>query len=70
MSVNMKKLLTCKEAREQIRYQGLTVRQWAEERGLSPAVVFEVLGGRKKGNYGESHKAAVLLGIKYGEVAR
>ena len=29
----------------------------------------ELLGGRNKGLFGESHRAAVLLGIKDGEAA-
>lgn len=61
-------LLTRDEARAEIRRQGLSVREWARQRELSPAIVFEVLGGRKKGHFGEAHKAAVLLGIKDGVV--
>ncbi|MEJ5211771.1 MAG: DNA-binding protein [Burkholderiales bacterium] len=53
-------------ALEQIRRRGKTVRAWAQEHGLSERVVWEVLGGRKKGLWGQSHKAAVLLGLKDG----
>ena len=34
-----------------------------------PRHVYDVLGGRNKGLFGESHRAAVLLGIKDGEAA-
>lgn len=63
-----KRLLTREEARESIRAQGLSVRKWAEKNGLKHPIVFEVLGGRKKGLYGDAYKAAVLLGLKEGFV--
>lgn len=68
MDKKHKQLLTRDQARAEIRRQGLTIREWARQRNLNAAIVFEVLGGRKKGNYGEAHKAAVMLGIKDGVV--
>lgn len=58
------KLKSRAEARAALRAQGLTVKEWAEAHNLSPKIVFELLGGRIQGNYGQSHKAAVLLGLK------
>lgn len=68
MDKSHKPLLSRAQAREEIRRQGITIKQWSEERGLNSKIVFEVLSGRKKGYWGESHKAAVLLGIKDGVV--
>ena len=66
--IEPKKLRTRDEAREEIRKRGMTIREWAENNGLTAPIVFEVLGGRKKGRWGQAHKAAVLLGIKDGIV--
>jgi gp16 family phage-associated protein len=62
----MKKLKTPEQARAELRRRGVTVTAFARKHRISRAIVFEVLGGRKKGHYGESHRAAVLLGIKDG----
>lgn len=68
MDKSHKKLKTRAEARNEIRKRGLTIKHWSEKNGLNSKVVFEVLGGRKKGLWGEAHKAAVLLGIKDGVI--
>lgn len=43
---------------------GISVSRWAREMGLSPYAVKDVLLNRTKGVRGQSHKAAVALGIK------
>jgi gp16 family phage-associated protein len=48
--------------------KGVSVRSWAIANGLSPAVVHSLLRGRTTGRIGESHKAAVKLGLKHGEI--
>lgn len=58
------------KARSLINKQGLSSKEWAEKHGLSPSTVYAVLNGQKKCLRGESHRAAVLLGIKEGTVAR
>ncbi len=63
MSTN---IVTREEARAALNRRGITVRQWAKQHDLSERIVHEVLGGRKKGRYGQAHKAAVLLCIKDG----
>ncbi len=59
------------KTREQVivefRRKGITVRQWAREHEVSDRIVYGVLRGEKKGNYGESHRVAVLLGLKDGD---
>lgn len=59
--------ITMQEARELLVRRGQTVSSWARQHGFTPRLVFDVLNGRLHGNYGESHRAAVLLGVKEGE---
>ncbi|PZW46403.1 gp16 family phage-associated protein [Pseudomonas sp. URMO17WK12:I2] len=47
---------------------GLTAKEWAEQNDFTPSTVYAVLNGQKKCLRGVSHRAAVLLGIKAGEV--
>jgi len=63
------RLLTPKEARAKLEEQGLSIARWAKSHGLNPNTVSDLLNGRKKGVRGESHNAAVLLGLKHGKVA-
>ena len=64
-----KKIRTPDEVRREFRHRGISIASWARENGISPRHVYDVLGGRNKGLFGESHRAAVLLGIKDGEGA-
>lgn len=58
----------CSQARERLAKRGISVKQWAKDRNLNPSTVYAVLNGQKKCLRGESHRAAVLLGIKDGVV--
>lgn len=62
------KLLTREEVLADFYRKGISIRGWALKHGLSHASVRGVLSGRLSGRIGESHKAAVLLGIKDGEI--
>lgn len=64
----MNGLKTAKEAKAELTKNGMTVSKWAIKNGLAPSVVYAVLKGALQGNYGEAHKAAVLLGMKKGEI--
>ncbi|NDV20942.1 DNA-binding protein [Pseudodesulfovibrio sp. JC047] len=64
-----KQLLTPDEARAKLDEQGLSIARWAVQHGLNPNTVSDLLNGRKKGVRGESHNAAVLLGLKHGKIA-
>lgn len=57
---------TPKQAKEWLAKQGKTVQEFAREHSLDPFTCYQVLSGKKKGTRGESHRAAVLLGIKEG----
>ncbi|HDS1776254.1 TPA: DNA-binding protein [Pseudomonas putida] len=58
----------CQEARARLARQGISAKEWALKHGLNPSTVYAVLNGQKKCLRGESHRAAVLLGIKAGEI--
>lgn len=56
------------QAREELRRKGIPVTKWAAEHGIEKSIAYAVITGRLKGTYGEAHRAAVLLGLKDGEV--
>ena len=66
--MEQKTLKTREEVLQDFSRKGLSIRGWALANGLSPAVVHGVLKGRYSGRIGESHKAAVKLGLKTGEI--
>jgi len=57
---------TAEEARQWLAYHGVSVAQWARERGFSARLVGQVLAGQKLGVRGQSHDIAVSLGMKAG----
>lgn len=61
-------LRTPEEIRDDFKHKGLSISQWATANGYSTNLVFEVLSGRKKAVRGQSHKIAVALGLKEGEI--
>lgn len=60
---------TPKQIRKEFSSQGASISEWAVENGFNPSQVFNVLAGRNKGRRGKSHRIAVLLGMKDGEIA-
>lgn len=59
---------TADQVRAEFRRKGIAIAIWARKNGLSRSVVYGVLYGRLVGTYGDAHKAAVLLGLKDGEI--
>jgi gp16 family phage-associated protein len=59
---------TPEEVRKDFARKGLSISKWATRNRLNPNTVSDLLNGRKKGVRGESHRAAVLLGLKDGEI--
>lgn len=57
------------QVRDNFYLDGKSVAEWAREHGLRPPVVYDLLSGRTRGTRGNSHKAAVLLGLKKGAAA-
>ncbi|HYG07437.1 MAG TPA: DNA-binding protein [Stenotrophomonas sp.] len=52
------------QARDWLKANGITVSAFAHQIEVNPTVVFDLLRGRSQGNYGDSHKAAIALGLK------
>lgn len=63
-----RKIRTIEEVSAEFSSRGLSVAEWARKHGVRPMAVYDLLQGRSAGKRGESHRAAVLLGIKDGEV--
>ena len=58
-----------KAAREKFfERTGQSIAGWADKNGFGRSLVYAVLNGKKKCIRGESHKIAVLLGIKEGTI--
>lgn len=57
------------QIRAEFQRKGVSIAGWATAHGFNTNLVFEVLAGRKKGVRGQSHKIAVMLGLKEGEIA-
>lgn len=66
--MTMSQLKTREQVKEEFYRKGITVKGWAEKHGFKQHQVVDVL--RKPGpcRYGNSHKIAVLLGIKDGVI--
>lgn len=62
----MTKPLNHTQAKAVLSHAGVSVAQWARERGFSEELVRQILAGRKKCGYGASHNIAVALGMKAG----
>jgi gp16 family phage-associated protein len=52
------------EIRAIFKREGVSVAQWCEAKNVSKATVYSLLAGNCKGNRGEAHRVAVLLGMK------
>lgn len=55
-------------AHAMFRRKGVSVAAWSRANGFNPRLVFEVLSGRKAAHRGASHRIAVMLGIKDGDL--
>jgi gp16 family phage-associated protein len=60
---------TAAQAKAWLEQQGKSVQEFARENSVDPATTYQILSGRKKGRRGESHKVAVLLGMKIGVIS-
>lgn len=61
---------TAKEARQWLSEQGLSITEFARQHALDRMDVADVLRGKRVGNHGKAHDAAVLLGMKHGRVRK
>jgi gp16 family phage-associated protein len=63
-----KTLLTPAEVRAQFIRQGISQAEWARKHGICKALLCNILHGKRRCLRGDSHKIAVLLGLKDGEI--
>jgi gp16 family phage-associated protein len=63
------KLKTPDEVKEMFYKKGISLTEWARTHNIPRHVVSDLLRGKCIGRRGQSHKAAVLLGIKDGNEA-
>jgi gp16 family phage-associated protein len=63
-----KKLKTRQEVLEEFIRKGISISAWARDHGVSRTLVHQILNGNNPCRFGQSHKIAVLLGIKDGEI--
>lgn len=63
-----RQLRTPAEVRAEFRRVGKSMASWAREHGVHKQTVYQVLAGSRKGERGDVHKVAVLLGIKDGVI--
>lgn len=68
MSKKRNSARAAEEVRGDFLRKGISISAWAKQHKLSRSLVHAVLSGRLTGRFGKSHKAAVLLGIKDGEI--
>jgi len=59
---------TTDEVRQELARRGIAINEWAREMGFSPGLVHQVLAGRLRCTRGQSHKVAVMLGLKKGVI--
>jgi gp16 family phage-associated protein len=63
-----KALLTTKQVRGYLAFRGWTIDAFARVHGFKPQQVEDVLRGKAKGKFGQSHAIAVTLGLKHGVI--
>jgi gp16 family phage-associated protein len=61
-------LRTIEEVRREFKDTGVSVSEWARDRGFSVPLVYGVLSGRRPATRGQSHNIAVALGLKAGRI--
>jgi gp16 family phage-associated protein len=59
-----KAALTPEQVRERFRLHGITLTEWAAEKGFNRQAVYRVMAGQDKAHYGRAHEIAVALGLK------
>lgn len=64
--VKVQRARTREQARQELIGRGESIASWAARHQISKTLVSEVLRGKRRCLRGESHRAAVLLGIKAG----
>lgn len=63
-----KRLKTAAEVKAEFVRNGVSIGAWAEANGFDRFTVYGVIAGRHKGSRGATHRIAVALGMKAGEI--
>lgn len=66
--MDRKQLKTREEVVADFERKGISVSSWAKKHKIPRSIVYGILNGTRKARIGLGHKAAVLLGIKDGEI--
>ncbi|EAU4977302.1 DNA-binding protein [Salmonella enterica] len=56
--------MTPEQVKQRFHQEGKTVTSWALENNYPRNLVYSILNGRCKANYGKAYEIAVKLGIK------
>lgn len=59
---------TIEQVKAELLSKGLSIAKWASKNAVSKHQTYLILQGKRGYKIGESHKIAVLLGIKEGEI--
>jgi len=57
---------TAEEVLKEFRLRGISINGWAQRNGFNPTLVYRVLRSKKIPTRGQSHRIAVMLGLKEG----
>jgi gp16 family phage-associated protein len=52
------------DIKQNLKRRGIVVSRLARDNNIKPDTLYKLLSGSLAGNYGDAHKAAVLLGLK------
>ncbi|MGE4191809.1 MAG: DNA-binding protein [Pseudodesulfovibrio sp.] len=61
-------LRTSEQVREDFKRKGISISQWAVSNGFPPNLVYDILAERRNPTRGQTHRIAVKLGLKDGEI--
>lgn len=56
------------QVRQVFENSGISIAEWARVKGFSAQLVYRVLSGKHRATRGQSHRIAVELGIKLGNI--
>lgn len=62
------KLKTREQVLADFKAAGITLSEWARANGFHRMTVVDLLRGARQGLRGETHRCAIALGLKHGEV--
>jgi gp16 family phage-associated protein len=66
--MSRKPIKTAKQVRAEFTEAGISVAEWARTHGFNRETVVDLLRGKSQGSRGQSHRAAVALGLKAGRI--